>query len=115
MSGDTAPEEALIWITDDRDARSFLVGCGLLAALEKVAATHGVIAAIKRDHPTHWVLGIKHVGNERAEDNGFIVCGWPKSKFNETVVAAQLERMKISPRNAQWSTTYRTGDPTGFQ
>ena len=93
-------------ITDDDNARNFLIECALLERLESAGAlTKGLSAVCGFNHASHWILAVKYSGFPNPDDNGFQVRAWPKSQFPRSVIREQLELLGVS--QPRWMKIYR--------
>lgn len=94
-------------ISDDAQAKRLLLALGILDELPSKDALRNsgraeidTVAVPFLDHPTHWILAFRFHGNELPEDNGFLVCAWPKNQYPRTVIEAALEREQFGPPDA---------------
>jgi len=99
--------DRFVEISDDIEAKAFLAALGILGELptksalaNSGAAEIDTIAVAHYDHPTHWILAFRFHGNERQEDNGFAVFGWPKNRCPRSVIEDAIERQGLGDPDA---------------
>ena len=99
--------DRFVKILDDIEAKAFLAALGILADLpnKSALANSGVaemdtIAVAHYGHPTHWILAFRFHGNEKPEDNGFAVFGWPKNRCPRSVIEDAIDKQGLGDPDA---------------
>lgn len=87
--------DGIVQITDDAQAKTFLLALGILDKLAKditlsqtdAGSNDNTILEAFYDHPTHWIFAGRFYGNHDDKENGFVVMAWPRNKFPKSVVS----------------------------
>jgi len=94
--------DRVVQIADDAEAKRFIFALGVWDRLVKDATLERSDSTLDHDetawvglftHPTHWIL-CGRVHNDEM-NRGYVVFGWPRNKWPETVIDDFLAKMPM--------------------
>jgi len=98
--------DCFVQITDDTQAKAFLVALGIFDRLSKditlsqadARTNDDTIIEAFYDHPTHWICAGRFYGLHDEKENGFVVIGWPRNKFQKDVVVDFISTIPLGDK-----------------
>jgi hypothetical protein len=105
LLGSELPDR-LVKITNDAEAKAFLLAEGILDKLPNqsaLAQTHTTeiqtVFCCHYLHTTHWILACRFHGMDDEKENGFMVLAWPKNKWPRSVIEEAIAQQNLGTPN----------------
>lgn len=83
-------------LSDDQQVRAILLHLGVLNDFSEDCGFSGerLLLRTYKNHASHWLLAVRFSGFSVPSENGFILHGWPKGDFPESVLVFHLDQYK---------------------